>query len=295
MPLVLDEQTCRDILESLAVGLYVTDPERRIVLWNDGAERITGYKRQEVLGRLCPDQILEHYGAGNNLLCGDSCLLTAAMRDGQPREATVFLCHKEGERIPVRVRAVPVRNERGTIVGVAECFDEVAAPQPDELLETEPVEDRFDLTTGIPDRKSMELHLRSTLEHFRASQVPFAAFAVSMDGLDRIRETRGQKAAEAVLRVAARTLMKNLRPSDAVGRWSRDRLLAIASNCPSAALASVAGRLKKIVDASSVPWWGDRIPITISMAGASILAGETGEKVVARAEAALVELTKWAA
>jgi len=295
MALALDEQTCRSILESLAVGLHVADRERRIVLWNDGAERITGFKRQEVIGKRCPEQILEHYDAANKMLSGANCLLAGVMTAGRPREATVFLCHKEGERIPVRVRVAPVRNERGAIVGVVECFDEMAAPQPDELLETEPVEDRFDLATGIPDQHSMELHLRSTLEHYRASQVPFAAFAVLVDGLDLIRETRGQKAAEAVLRVAARTLMKNLRPSDAVGRWSGEQLLAIASNCPAAALASVAGRLKQIVDASSVPWWGDRIPISVTMAGASILAGETGEKVVARAEAALVELMKRAA
>jgi len=41
----------RIVLESLPNGVYVVDTERRILFWNDGAEQITGYLRQDVIGR----------------------------------------------------------------------------------------------------------------------------------------------------------------------------------------------------------------------------------------------------
>ena len=48
-----DPQLLRAILDNLQTGLFVTDREHRIVFWNDGAEKITGYMRHAVLGHLC--------------------------------------------------------------------------------------------------------------------------------------------------------------------------------------------------------------------------------------------------
>ncbi|HEV3330434.1 MAG TPA: PAS domain-containing protein [Bryobacteraceae bacterium] len=42
----LDPSHYRAILESLSTGVYVVDRERKILFWNDGAERITGYLRR---------------------------------------------------------------------------------------------------------------------------------------------------------------------------------------------------------------------------------------------------------
>jgi len=46
------------------------------------------------------------------------------MRDGQPREAAVYLRHRAGHRVPVYVRAIPLRDPVGAIVGAAEIFEE---------------------------------------------------------------------------------------------------------------------------------------------------------------------------
>ena len=48
----------RAALESLQTGVCVVDRDRKINFWNDGAERITGYLRQDVLGRFCGDILL---------------------------------------------------------------------------------------------------------------------------------------------------------------------------------------------------------------------------------------------
>jgi len=48
----------RAALESLQTGVCVVDHDRKISYWNDGAEKITGYLRQDVLGRFCGDILL---------------------------------------------------------------------------------------------------------------------------------------------------------------------------------------------------------------------------------------------
>src|SRR5579862_2286480 len=48
----------RRVLESLQTGIYLVDQTQKILFWNDGAERITGHLRQDVLGRFCVEDLL---------------------------------------------------------------------------------------------------------------------------------------------------------------------------------------------------------------------------------------------
>lgn len=42
-----------NIVEEAPFGIYVLDTERKIVYWSRGAERITGYSREEMAGCHC--------------------------------------------------------------------------------------------------------------------------------------------------------------------------------------------------------------------------------------------------
>ena len=49
--LVLDVNAIVSVVAQLNVGVYVTDLDRRIILWNPKAEEITGYSADEVVGK----------------------------------------------------------------------------------------------------------------------------------------------------------------------------------------------------------------------------------------------------
>ncbi len=48
------------IMDCLNDGVYVCDLNRRIVYWSKSAERITGWRSEDVLGRACLEDILNH-------------------------------------------------------------------------------------------------------------------------------------------------------------------------------------------------------------------------------------------
>jgi len=52
-----------------------------------------------------PNNLLLDCDARRKVLCGDDCPLQETMHDGKPREADVLLRHRNGERVPVRVRS----------------------------------------------------------------------------------------------------------------------------------------------------------------------------------------------
>ena len=114
----------RRILESLQTGIYLVDNDQKILFWNDGAERITGHLRQDVLGRFCVDDLLGNRDGHDSFATDAADAIAAVLRDGKPVAVNVSLCHKEGHRVLVRLRAVAIRNSHGTVIGAAESFEE---------------------------------------------------------------------------------------------------------------------------------------------------------------------------
>jgi PAS domain-containing protein len=78
----------RTIVDEVEDGVYVLDTRRRIVLWNRGAERITGFSSGEVVGRSCAENILVHLDSSAQPLCSTSCPALSSMRERYPAKAT---------------------------------------------------------------------------------------------------------------------------------------------------------------------------------------------------------------
>ena len=55
-----------DLVDNLYEGVYFVDKNQVITTWNKRAEAITGYKRDEVVGSQCSDNILRHLDKFNN-------------------------------------------------------------------------------------------------------------------------------------------------------------------------------------------------------------------------------------
>jgi diguanylate cyclase (GGDEF)-like protein/PAS domain S-box-containing protein len=288
MPEELDPSHYRAILESLPNGVYVVDPERRILFWNDGAEQITGYLRHEIIGRLCHDNLLMHCDENSNVLCGCGCPLLATMHDGRPRDANVFLRHKDGQRMPVRVRAVPLRDAGGSVIGAAESFDEhYAAPDLRGHAHTRTVHNHLDELTGISDRPSTRSYLQAYLEDFVEDHTGFSVLSIAVDEFEKFRAAHSVEAAQRILHAVAVTLRRNLREGDVVGHWDEGRFVIILADCPAAMVGRVAKMLMRVVSGAAISWWGDRLSVTVSIGGTAVRAGDTVESVLLRAEQAL--------
>jgi PAS domain-containing protein len=59
------------IIDCLNDGVYVCDRNRRIVYWSKSAERITGWRSEDVLVRACLEDILNHVDKDGHRLCGE--------------------------------------------------------------------------------------------------------------------------------------------------------------------------------------------------------------------------------
>jgi len=117
------------IIDCLSDGVYVCDRERRILFWSKSAERITGWRSEDVLGRGCRENILNHIDKDGHRLCGEEyCPLHRAMITGvtTTMPIIVFALCKDGRRIPTQVTTAPIHNTAGEVIGGVETFRDVS-------------------------------------------------------------------------------------------------------------------------------------------------------------------------
>lgn len=127
----LDIDLLLSVLNYLNDAVYITDRDRRILLWNKKAEEITGYSASEVVGTRCMDNILVHIDKYGHPLCTtDLCPLYRAIMKESPSKSPVLIYakHKKGHRIPVSVSVAPMRDEKAEVIGGIEIFRDETAP-----------------------------------------------------------------------------------------------------------------------------------------------------------------------
>ena len=93
--------------------------------WNEGAERIFGYSRDEALGRsldlIIPERLRERHGEGYRKV-----MATGVTRYGDEVLAVPAL-RRDGGRISIEFTILLVRNEAGDLLGTAAFIRDVTA------------------------------------------------------------------------------------------------------------------------------------------------------------------------
>ncbi|HZQ93384.1 MAG TPA: diguanylate cyclase [Candidatus Sulfotelmatobacter sp.] len=283
-----DPEVCRSILESLPTGLCVVDAQKRIRFWSRGAERITGHLRHEAIGHCCVAEPLLHCDQPGCEFCSEECSLAQAMKTSRGAEATGVLHHRNGYEIPVRIRAGPIHNERGSVIGAVETFEELqpAASHEGSRANALPL-DCLDHQTGVASRAVVQSHLRATLASLAENNLSVGILLPQVQGLPHFRAALGPEAASSLMRVLARTLEKALWTSALVGQWSDEQFLVVVNECDQQQINALRERLRHLLAGEGIEWWGERRFLPVSIAGVTAHSGDTVASLLQRAHAAL--------
>ena len=108
------------ILDSINEGVFTVDHEWRITSFNRAAERITGVRKQDALGRICSDVFRAS-------ICEGACALRRTFASGEPIvSATANIIKASGKRIPIRISTALLRRQDGTAIGGVETFQDLS-------------------------------------------------------------------------------------------------------------------------------------------------------------------------
>ncbi len=120
MPLPGTALAQNEILDSINEGVFTVDRDWRITAFNRAAERITGVRRSQAVGRPC----CEVFRAS---ICENACALRRTLSTGKPIvNATAHIVGQSGQRIPIRISTAILKSTRGQVTGGVETFQDLS-------------------------------------------------------------------------------------------------------------------------------------------------------------------------
>jgi PAS domain S-box-containing protein len=116
-------------LNSIAEGVFTVDEEMKITSFNEAAEKMTGWRQEEVLGKPCKAVFKSN-------ICGNSCALSTATANNCNVliDRDVYITRKDGSSFPVRISATPLINEDSRIIGGVEIFRDISEMVQSDLI-----------------------------------------------------------------------------------------------------------------------------------------------------------------
>jgi PAS domain S-box-containing protein len=117
--LMCHRDNLENVLDNLKEGIIAHDMDRRIFFFNTEAERITGYHREEVLGRDCHE-------AFGSPFCGERCVFCEdPPKLAEKSEYTLNISTKSGEKRRIEMTVTSMRDGDGQYTGVLTSFKDM--------------------------------------------------------------------------------------------------------------------------------------------------------------------------
>ena len=117
--IISNRKSLERVLDNLKVGIVAHDVDRRIYYFNREAEKITGYSRQDVLGRDCHE-------AFGGPFCGANCGFCRDAPETPGEDAyAVNMTTKSGDQRRLELVVTRMHDEDGRLSGVLSSFQDV--------------------------------------------------------------------------------------------------------------------------------------------------------------------------
>jgi two-component system cell cycle response regulator len=147
-----------------------------------------------------------------------------------------------------------------------------------------------DPLTGLMNRRAfltaLELERARSMRHAYA----LSLLLLDVDHFKLINDKRGHAAGDTVLSALARLLQHQARKVDIVGRWGGEEFVIALSGAEDAGAKMAAERIRAAVQGMAVEDEdGQEVRVTISIGACSMIAGESAEQLLDRADQAMYQ------
>lgn len=282
---MINVEMFRQLAEHLPYGLYIVSPDRTILFWNDEAERITGYTREEMIGRKCPSTHLNHLDEKGTPLCETYCPLLQCMDEKKAKAKKLISTHKNGFRVVVSAHFIPLTDDQGRIIMVAEVFEELSIMDRDTSL----VQNLYSLAyhdslTHLPNRVLLEATLRMRFSEFHRLRQPFAVLFADIDYFHKFNEQYGHTTGDTMLKMVAGNMKQSSRKSDTIGRWGGEEFLGVFLIKNKKDTVVIARRLQKTINQTFIPYGDEKLHVTMSIGITAVQEEDTMASIISRAD-----------
>ena len=272
-------------VESSTSAVVITDataPDQPIIYVNPAFERISGYLREQAIGRNC------RFLQGQDRDQPDIEKMRSALKEGREVQAVLRNYRKDGSLYWSELKLAPVRDGSGKVthyVGILNDITEFRSYQ--EQLEHQATHDAL---TGLANRTMLADRIEQALEYAGRYGKAVAVALLDLDHFKLINDTYGHTLGDDVIRVIGGRLFACTRGGDTLARLGGDEFVLVLSDLASGELAT--SLMRRVVEAVGEPFnlQGHDLALTCSV-GVSLFPqdGEDPETLIRKADTALYQ------
>ncbi|WP_186764649.1 EAL domain-containing protein [Comamonas flocculans] len=219
------------VFDNSSEAMAILGPDGGVVAVNQAFMDITGYGRQEVVGRLIRTD--EDQGEPAGFF---KRLQPQLEREGS-WQGEVRGVRKSGEPYPVWFSIAAVRDAGGHTSHYALAFSDLSQKKrSEERIQQLAFQDPL---TQLPNRRLLMDRLEHALVGAARKQCGGAVLLIDVDNFKSLNDTRGHDTGDQLLRQMARRLVGGVHEGDTVARISGDEFVVLVENLPLAAVELV--------------------------------------------------------
>jgi diguanylate cyclase (GGDEF)-like protein/PAS domain S-box-containing protein len=265
--LVGSERKFRALLESAPDAMVIVNSHGHIALVNAQAERMFGYRRDELIGQsiriLIPERHRERHRAHQR----------DYLRDARARpmgsDLELHAQHKDGTEFPVEISLSPLETDEGTLVSSA-IRDITERKRSEALLQD--LADRDGLT-ALLNRRKFEEHLAQEVALVDRYGGEAAMLLIDIDSLKDLNDTLGHACGDEMIRSVAAVVTSRMRQTDVVARVGGDEFAVLLPRTTAPAARAVAEDLIQTMRAQDLVLSGHHLRPSVSIGVAAFEAG----------------------
>ncbi|MBI5417702.1 GAF domain-containing protein [Candidatus Poribacteria bacterium] len=115
----IDKAKFKSIIDSMSDGVFTVDKNMKITEFNTGAEKITGFTREQAIGEFCKNIFHRDFCEGN-------CSLLNVAKTGEAvTNVESNIISRDNRIIPILSSYSPLKDEKGNIIGSVENFRDI--------------------------------------------------------------------------------------------------------------------------------------------------------------------------
>lgn len=246
-------QQLLDIIESLPDATFVIDQHKKIIAWNQAIEKMTGVKKEEVLGKGDYCYAIPFYGYPRPVLCDfiwpekkDYHSYQKFKKEGIILYAEEYVpALNNGKGAYLWATASPLFDTNGNLVGAIETLRDIT--EQNRMKDQLKYLATHDSLTGIPNRYSLLENLRRAVAKAKRGQIS-ALLLIDLDNFKLVNDTLGHPSGDDFLITLTNTLKNNLREGDLLARLGGDEFAVLLEGTTKEEAKIVAEKLRHIID-----------------------------------------------
>lgn len=279
------------VIEASSDIIVITDPKGAILVWNSGAEKFLGYKREEVKGKNILDFIVDEQGQANG-----NEIKTILKEKKKIENYRCFYRRKDGNTEPVLLTVNIVYDKKRQVrrvVGIAKSIRREM--ELEAILRRKNQELEFlcmvDHLTGVYNKRYFDVKIEEEILRARQLGYPLVLLFVDFDELKNINDKFGHQAGDVVLATIARTIRGSVKgATDIVARYGGDEFCVIVVGANKEKSSEIAERMKERIGKLKFQSGEKTFSITVSIGIAELnQTVNTAKKLVRAADAAARE------